>query len=623
MSYQVLARKYRPRTFTEVVGQDHILKALENSLINNRLHHAYLFSGTRGVGKTSIARLFAKCLNCETGITAQPCDICNNCVAITNGNFPDVIEIDAASRTKVEDTRELLENIQYQPTIGRFKIYIIDEVHMLSKHSFNALLKTLEEPPEYVKFLLATTDPEQLPITILSRCLQFHFQALEPEQIYEHLTKILQIEKIPFENEAIHQIAKFAQGSVRDALSLTDQAIALSNGNISFEIIAKMLGILDQHYPEELVASILNANATRAMELVAKIAMQGVDWLKLVDSLSEILHKIAMLQLVKDSYASDTVKFLAGTIAPEDLQLIYQIIIKGKEDLVLASTPRFGFEMLVLRALAFNPKNINLHHQLKQAPINQISEPKKELPEKSQEITKNLRITDPLLNDATQAIAELTNQQKNLVKSEKKTPEFKVENPIPAVVEKIEPVKTEPKQISKAPKEEYSWKWLDPELEKLHTKDLENTAKNIFHSLEHRELLTQKIIALAIKEDFWSELITKLDLSPWAKQIALNSVVIKNEDKLSLMIKSNQIIDNKEYREELKKALKKQGFKANFVEFDDTCKLNTPFEIRQQIFDRLQENAKNKLEQDPLLQELLTTFNTQLQKNAICPLTID
>ena len=242
MSYQVLARKWRPQRFSDVVGQQHVLSALENGLREGRLHHAYLFSGTRGVGKTSIARLFAKGLNCETGITADPCGHCANCKAIEEGRFIDLIEIDAASRTKVEDTRELLDNVQYKPTVGRFKVYLIDEVHMLSRHSFNALLKTLEEPPEYVKFLLATTDPQKLPITILSRCMQFHLRALAPSQIRDHLEFILTQEQIPYELPALDKLAKAAQGSIRDSLSLTDQAIAVSNSNITLEIVRQMLG---------------------------------------------------------------------------------------------------------------------------------------------------------------------------------------------------------------------------------------------------------------------------------------------------------------------------------------------------------------------------------------------
>nr|WP_314738934.1 DNA polymerase III subunit gamma/tau [uncultured Haemophilus sp.] len=357
MSYQVLARKWRPQRFSEVVGQQHVLSALENGLRENRLHHAYLFSGTRGVGKTSIARLFAKGLNCETGITATPCGECANCKAIEEGRFIDLIEIDAASRTKVEDTRELLDNVQYKPTVGRFKVYLIDEVHMLSRHSFNALLKTLEEPPEYVKFLLATTDPQKLPITILSRCMQFHLRALDQTQIAHHLEFILQQEKIPYEQPAIEKLAKAAQGSIRDSLSLTDQAIAVSNANITLEAVSQMLGLIDDHQPLELVMALSQANGEKVLSIIQQVAEKGVDWSQLLTDVAETLHKIALLQLVKSPDVDETpLHLLAKQISPEDVQFFYQMMLMGKKELPFSPEPRAGVEMTFLRALAFHPK---------------------------------------------------------------------------------------------------------------------------------------------------------------------------------------------------------------------------------------------------------------------------
>ncbi|WP_412164072.1 DNA polymerase III subunit gamma/tau [Glaesserella parasuis] len=359
MSYQVLARKWRPQRFSEVVGQQHVLSALENGLREGRLHHAYLFSGTRGVGKTSIARLFAKGLNCETGISADPCGQCANCKAIEEGRFIDLIEIDAASRTKVEDTRELLDNVQYKPTVGRFKVYLIDEVHMLSRHSFNALLKTLEEPPEYVKFLLATTDPQKLPITILSRCMQFHLRALEQSQIQQHLEFILTQEQIPYELSALAKLAKAAQGSIRDALSLTDQAIAVSNVNITLPIVSQMLGLIDDHQPLELVQALANADGEKAMAVIQSVAEKGVDWQQLLSDTAETLHQIAMLQLLKHAHQEETpLHFLAKQISPEDVQFFYQVMLTGKKELPFAPEQRSGVEMTILRALAFHPKNI-------------------------------------------------------------------------------------------------------------------------------------------------------------------------------------------------------------------------------------------------------------------------
>lgn len=358
MSYQVLARKWRPKTFADVVGQEHIITALANGLKDNRLHHAYLFSGTRGVGKTSIARLFAKGLNCVHGVTATPCGECENCKAIEQGNFIDLIEIDAASRTKVEDTRELLDNVQYKPVVGRFKVYLIDEVHMLSRHSFNALLKTLEEPPEYVKFLLATTDPQKLPVTILSRCLQFHLKALDETQISQHLAKILTQENIPFEDPALVKLAKAAQGSIRDSLSLTDQAIAMGDRQVTNSVVSNMLGLLDDNYSVDILYALHQGNGELLMRTLQRVADAAGDWDKLLGECAEKLHQIALMQLLpqKSSDDNEHFSFLAKHISPEDVQFFYQVIVSGRKDLSNAPNRRIGTEMTLLRALAFHPK---------------------------------------------------------------------------------------------------------------------------------------------------------------------------------------------------------------------------------------------------------------------------
>ena len=358
MSYQVLARKWRPKNFSEVVGQSHVLTALENGLKENRLHHAYLFSGTRGVGKTSIARLFAKGLNCVNGITADPCGECENCKAIEAGNFIDLIEIDAASRTKVEDTRELLDNVQYKPVVGRYKVYLIDEVHMLSRHSFNALLKTLEEPPEYVKFLLATTDPQKLPITILSRCMQFHLKALDEPQISAHLNRVLTAENIPFDAPALDKLAKAAQGSIRDSLSLTDQAIAMGNGKVSTDVVNTMLGLLDEDQPIEIIYALHQGNGERLMKTIQTVAEKAGDWDELLAETAEKLHQIALMQLLAKNATdeNDHLGFLAKHISPEDVQFFYQVIVSDRKELASAPNRRIGAEMTLLRALAFHPK---------------------------------------------------------------------------------------------------------------------------------------------------------------------------------------------------------------------------------------------------------------------------
>lgn len=363
--YQVLARKYRPRNFNELVGQNHVSRALTSALERGRLHHAYLFTGTRGVGKTTIARILAKCLNCETGVTSTPCEVCPTCTAVNEGRFIDLIEIDAASRTKVEDTRELLDNVPYAPTQGRFKVYLIDEVHMLSTHSFNALLKTLEEPPEHVKFLFATTDPQKLPITVISRCLQFTLRPLAVDEITEHLGNILNKENIQAEQDAIWQIAESAQGSLRDALSLTDQAIAYGQGAIQHQDVKEMLGLIDRTIIYDLILAIHQNQKQRVSELLMQFRQQALDVSLVLDQLISTLHELALLQYLPElslKYSAEINKKimqLSQQIAAQDLQLYYQIACKGRAELQLAVTQEQGFEMSVLRMLAFRPLQPN------------------------------------------------------------------------------------------------------------------------------------------------------------------------------------------------------------------------------------------------------------------------
>lgn len=363
MSYQVLARKWRPKVFREMVGQEHVLKALINALDHNRLHHAYLFTGTRGVGKTTIARILAKCLNCESGVSSEPCGVCGACLEIAEGRFIDLIEVDAASRTKVEDTRELLDNVQYAPSRGRYKIYLIDEVHMLSTHSFNALLKTLEEPPPHVKFLLATTDPQKLPATILSRCLQFHLKNMTPERIVSHLANVLAQELISFEELALWLLGRAADGSMRDALSLTDQAIAFGSGKITDADVRSMLGSIDQGVAYALVAALATGDGQTLMSEVARIAEQATDFAGVLEELLLVLHRVAVAQAVPDAVDNsggdrERVVALAAQLSAEDVQLFYQMGLLGRRDLPLAPDARVGLEMALLRMLAFRPQGV-------------------------------------------------------------------------------------------------------------------------------------------------------------------------------------------------------------------------------------------------------------------------
>ena len=369
MSYQVLARKWRPRTFHELVGQEHVQRALVNALDQGRLHHAYLFTGTRGVGKTTLARILAKCLNCtaggrgDEGVTSTPCGECDSCQAIDEGRFVDLIEVDAASRTKVEDTRELLDNVQYAPTQGRYKVYLIDEVHMLSTSSFNALLKTLEEPPPHVKFLLATTDPQKLPPTVLSRCLQFTLKHMPPERIVDHLGKVLAAESVPFEESALWLLGRAAEGSMRDAMSLTDQAIAFGQGRVEHADVAAMLGTLDQHHVLALVEALADVDAARLLTEVGNLAEHAPDFAGVLDEVTGVLHRLAIAQMVPEALDNaqgdrEALLALASRFTAEDVQLYYQIGIQGRGDMASAPDLRTALEMTLLRMLAFRPQGV-------------------------------------------------------------------------------------------------------------------------------------------------------------------------------------------------------------------------------------------------------------------------
>ncbi|GAA5095578.1 DNA polymerase III subunit gamma/tau [Wohlfahrtiimonas larvae] len=373
MAAQALARKWRPKNFHEVVGQKHVVTALTNGLDNNRLHHAFLLTGTRGVGKTTLARILAKSLNCEEGVSSHPCGVCSICQEVDQGRFVDLIEIDAASRTKVEDTREILDNVQYAPTRGRYKVYLIDEVHMLSNSSFNALLKTLEEPPEHVKFILATTDPQKLPVTVLSRCLRFHLKKIPATEIKDHLSMIMDAEQISYSPKGLELIAKSGAGSMRDSLSLLDQGIAYTNGDLQFEPIQTMLGLIDDQYALLILKALANLDQTALLQASKQVISSGADPFALLEALIDAFHQLTLLQIdhsfidLDDTHQDQWID-LAEQMSAEDLQLYYQIALHGRKDLEIHPEPLMGLEMTLLRMLLFTPNGNNSAPARKIAP---------------------------------------------------------------------------------------------------------------------------------------------------------------------------------------------------------------------------------------------------------------
>ena len=679
MSYQVLARKWRPRTFNEVVGQQHVLAALANGLCENRLHHAYLFSGTRGVGKTSIARLFAKGLNCVNGVTAEPCGECEHCRAIEEGNFIDLIEIDAASRTKVEDTRELLDNVQYKPVVGRYKVYLIDEVHMLSRHSFNALLKTLEEPPEYVKFLLATTDPHKLPVTILSRCMQFHLKALEPQQISAHLADILQQENIPFEDLALDKLASAAQGSIRDSLSLTDQAIAMSNGNVTLSVVKEMLGLLDESQAIDIIYALQQGNGEKLMQVVNAVADKAGDWDELLREVAENLHKIAMQQLLPQPNIdeSNQIGFLAKHIAPEDVQFFYQVLVTGRKELALAPTPRMGAEMVLLRALAFHPKLVNhviamesaqsavenatkssmqsatqpvhaiempvvsqaikAHYQAKKQPIHQDVSHQANLQTtqaQSLEQPAEALVNSPVLN-ALEGLNQLEAMPSRST-SEKKKSEHLSENSLPKTTALL--ADKENREVKSAVEnstesdnddndgellgEDYRWEWSNPELANGQEGPKPSEIKAAILQDITPEL-QQKIINLTQEQDRWARLIEQSGVENLTKEFALNTFIWQeSNDELKLGVRSSHSHLNQEkHRSALQQAVSLVLEKTLqlTVDVNDDAAYLTPTDYRRKTYMTLREQAEIDVLQDKKLKLLEQAFNCTIDVKSIRP----
>ncbi len=485
MSYQALARQWRPKDFQSLVGQQHVIKALTHALDEDRLHHAYLLTGTRGVGKTTLARIFAKALNCEEGVSSQPCGKCSSCVEIDQGRFADLIEVDAASRTGVDDTRELLDNVQYAPTRGRYKIYLIDEVHMFSKSSFNALLKTLEEPPPHVKFILATTDPQKLPVTILSRCLQFSLKQLDAQQIQAHLAWILEQESIAFEAPALNLVAHAAEGSVRDSLSLLDQAIAYSNGQVTESDVRAMLGLIDAHLSLKLLEALANDDVESLYEVLKNISESLPDYDALLSELIEGFAYLAMAQQVgiermQSTAMSASLNAYLDAFDARTLQLYYQIAVTGRKELVLSPNPKTAFEMLCLRMLAFHNEALSAAPAASKAVRQSSSRPAPQV----QETAPVQRSVAPSVAESSSAPARshLNSLRESLGKAPKKS-----EAATKVVAEKPAPAALIEKPAEKSAKS-------DGFMEKLQAQT-QVAEKNIERKAEAQAELTEKFLA--------------------------------------------------------------------------------------------------------------------------------
>ncbi|MCA6997852.1 DNA polymerase III subunit gamma/tau [Dickeya solani] len=668
MSYQVLARKWRPQTFADVVGQEHVLTALANGLSLGRIHHAYLFSGTRGVGKTTIARLLAKGLNCETGITATPCGQCDTCREIEQGRFVDLIEIDAASRTKVEDTRDLLDNVQYAPARGRFKVYLIDEVHMLSRHSFNALLKTLEEPPPHVKFLLATTDPQKLPVTILSRCLQFHLKALDAEQIRQHLQQVLEQEQLVSEPRALQLLARAADGSLRDALSLTDQAIAMGQGQVTAAAVSQMLGTLDDEQPLALIEALVKGDGAGVMALMGQAASRGVDWEALLVETLTLLHRIAMLQLLPSALGDEynqvapRLRDLARVIPPAEVQLYYQTLLVGRKELPYAPDRRMGVEMTLLRALAFHPSQTIAEP----VPVSAPSAAGVPLPAEPTRMPPSVRpgavtaasgddaavrqvpatgseppsapapVPDSNLPDAT---AQLLQARSQLLNRQGNTPTKKAEpaasgktRPVNSALERLASV-TERGQQQMAAKavaqeeqkkqEAYRWR-AQKKAEPVETAPV-TTPKALRSALEYEKTpeLAARLAVEAIERDAWAAEIDRLTLPKLVQQLALNAFkAMPEEGVIHLHLRSSQRhLNSAVAQKTLSEALAthyERPISLTITE-DDTPAARTPLEWRQVIYEEKLAQARQSIMADNNIQTLRRFFDAELDEESIRP----
>ena len=656
MAYQVLARKWRPQNFHTMVGQEHVLRALVHALDEQRLHHAYLFAGTRGVGKTTIARILARCLNCEEGVSSSPCGVCSSCVEITEGRFVDLIEVDAASRTKVEDTRELLDNVQYAPTRGRFKVYLIDEVHMLSTSSFNALLKTLEEPPPHVKFLLATTDPQKLPITVLSRCLQFNLKNMPAEQVAGHLRHVLTSETIAFAEASLWQLGRAAKGSMRDALSLTDQAIAFCGGDLTESAVNQMLGSIDQGKVVEIVSQLQQGNASELLKLIGELGEQGQDFTGALEDLLSLLHQMAICQVLPEAPVSvqfdrAKVKELAQQTSPADVQLFYQMGIMARKDLELAPDLQAGFEMALLRMLAFRPQQ---HAgQMKITEPQTHTQPQAQVPESITATEAVVESAAELLVEQVEQVDESTAQGMPATEmaSVPDAPNEEPSMPEAALVQEIAPVQDSP-PWEEAPKqaqqpvfnhahEEQQGELepqLEPQLEQAAAAEPASTPEPESESEPDSESEGESETAVAgglmpaksgrdwtladLTQENWVKVFNDLNLSGMTHGIAANMVFAQRQGtKLQFTLQQGQSsMLNDTHQGRMREALEAM-FGCNLeltINIGET-QVETPFANRQRRETEHQQQAIMALENDANVASLTTAFNGQLDTNSVLP----
>lgn len=603
--YQVLARKWRPRRFEDMVGQEHVLRALTTALNEQRLHHAYLFTGTRGVGKTTVARIFAKALNCEQGVSSHPCGVCSSCVAIDEGRFVDLIEVDAASRTGVDDTRDLLENVQYLPSQGRFKVYLIDEVHMFSKSSFNALLKTLEEPPPHVKFLLATTDPHKLPVTVLSRCLQFHLKALPRRMIFARLAQVLTAENVAFDDAALQLLARAAEGSVRDALSLLDQAIAYGQGRVVEDEVGVMLGLTSEARLRALVAALVMQDTPALFAAMSQLAQGAPDYAEVLAELLQLFHALAVRQLMPDADAElfeaspALVAEFAPQLSPDAVQLLYQIALHGRRDLPLAPSPRLGLEMTLMRMLAFTPQSLASQSGTERSGAERPAV-----------------LVQPV---GTQASGTAARAQEAEATGSRPATASSRSAPQAAIQAALQAAGVAPR-VTKSPEKMPE---KSPISGKVSQAPLASTPAAVADSAMDEPAMAATAMLKPLGD--WHVVLPRLGLGGMALQLAENLELVGQEgDKITLRCPaSHASVRSKMTESALALALGKQlglsgAARLQFIE--GVPEQATPAQLRQQAQDARQQQALDSLRNDPVVRALESQYEARLLEDTVRPL---